>query len=90
MMYPFMTLDDETEIVHSELLENDRVKVYIEKPDSKDCFHHMTCYLPKYELEEVYGFTQSEIDKYMDIIKSTAHLIMQFSKEGGFENAAGF
>lgn len=88
MMYPFMTLDDETEIVHSELLDNERVKVYIEKPDSEDCFHHMTCYLPKYELEEVYGFSQSEVDKYLEIIKSTAHLIMQFSKEGGFENAA--
>ena len=90
MMYPFMTLDDDTEIVHSELLEDDKVKVYIEKPDAKDCFHHMTCYLPKYELEEVYGFSQSEVDKYMEIIKSTAHLIMQFSKEGGFENASGF
>ena len=90
MMYPFMTLDDETEIVHSEVLEDERVKVYVEKPDTKDCFHHMTCYLPKYELEEVYGFNQSEVDKYMEIIKSTAHLIMQFSKEGGFENASGF
>ncbi|MDE6744190.1 MAG: hypothetical protein K2J95_09970 [Lachnospiraceae bacterium] len=90
MMYPFMTLDDDTEIVHSELLEDNKVKVYIEKPDAEDCFHHMTCYLPKYELEEVYGFSQSEIDKYMEIIKSTAHLIMQFSKEGGFENASGF
>ena len=90
MMYPFMTLDDETEIVHSEVLEDERVKVYVEKPDTKDCFHHMTCYLPKYELEEVYGFNQSEVDKYMEIIKSTAHLIMQFSKEGGFENTSGF
>ena len=90
MMYPFMTLDDETEIVHSEVLEDERVKVYVEKPDTKDCFHHMTCYLPKYELEEVYGFNQSEVDKYMEVIKSTAHLIMQFSKEGGFENASGF
>ena len=90
MMYPFMTLDDETEIVHSEVLEDERVKVYIEKPDPKDCFHHMTCYLPKYELEDIYGFNQSEVDKYMEIIKSTAHLIMQFSKEGGFENASGF
>ena len=90
MMYPFMTLDDETEIVHSEVLEDERVKVYVEKPDTKDCFHHMTCYLPKYELEEVYGFNQNEVDKYMEIIKSTAHLIMQFSKEGGFENASGF
>ena len=90
MMYPFMTLDDETEIVHSEVLEDERVKVYVEKSDSKDCFHHMTCYLPKYELEEVYGFNQSEVEKYMEIIRSTAHLIMQFSKEGGFENASGF
>lgn len=90
MMYPFMTLDDDTEIVHSELLEDNKVKVYIEKPDVKDCFHHMTCYLPKYELKEVCGFSQSEVDKYMEIIKSTAHLIMQFSKEGGFENTSGF
>ena len=76
MMYPFMTLDDETEIVHSELLEGERVKVYVEKPDAKDCFHHMTCYLPEYELEEVYGFSRNEVDRYMDVIKSTAHLIM--------------
>ena len=47
MMYPFMTLEDNTEIVHSDFLDDGRVKVYIEKPDEKDCFHHMTCYLPK-------------------------------------------
>jgi len=29
MMYPFMTLDDGTEIVHSELLEDGKVRVYI-------------------------------------------------------------
>ena len=32
MMYPFMQLEDSTEIVHSELLEDKKVKVYIEKP----------------------------------------------------------
>ena len=31
MMYPFMTLDDGTEIVHSEMREDGTVKVYIEK-----------------------------------------------------------
>lgn len=36
MMYPFMTLEDDTEIVHSEMLENGEVKVYIETPDEKD------------------------------------------------------
>ena len=35
MMYPFLTLDDQTEIVHSKLLEDGSVKVYIEKPDEK-------------------------------------------------------
>ena len=29
MMYPYLTLDDETEIVHSEMLENNTVKVYM-------------------------------------------------------------
>ena len=58
MMYPFLTLDDETEITHSEFLPSGRVKVYIEKPEEKDCFHHMICYLPDYEVEEIYGFTK--------------------------------
>ena len=46
MMYPFMTLDDNAEIVHSEMGKDGRVKVYIEKPDAKDGFHRATCYLP--------------------------------------------
>ncbi len=40
MMYPYMTLNDETEITHSELLPDGQVKVYIETPDQKDGFHH--------------------------------------------------
>ena len=28
MMYPFLTLDDQTEIVHSQLLDDGSVKVY--------------------------------------------------------------
>lgn len=50
-----MTLDDKAEIVHSDKRPDGSVKVYIEKPDEKDCFHHMTCYLPGYKLEDVYG-----------------------------------
>nr|WP_305137176.1 hypothetical protein [uncultured Schaedlerella sp.] len=89
MMYPFMTLEDNTEIVHSERLENGEVKVYIETPDEKDCFHSMTCYLPSYRIE-VDGYSEKEIHYFMDIIKSTANLIIEFSKEGGFMNASGF
>ena len=90
MMYPFMTLDDNTEIVHSEMLPDHRVKVYLEKPDAKDCFHSAVCYLPDYDWQEISGFTPAEIDHYQKFLESTAHLILQFSKEGGVENAAGF
>ena len=90
MMYPFLTLDDETEIVHSNVMPDGRVRVYIEKPDEKDCFHHMSCYLPRYELTDVFGFSQEEIDKYLEIIRSTAHLIIEFAGKGGVDNAAGF
>lgn len=89
MMYPFLTLDDESEITHSEFLPDETVKIYIEKPDEKDCFHHMTCYLPDYRIEEVTGFSKEEVLKYIKIIRSTSHLIFEFSKEGGFENASG-
>ena len=90
MMYPFLTLDDNTEIVHSEMLADGRVKVYIEKPDEKDCFHHATCYLPDHDWVDISGFTTIEIEKYKEIIESTAHLIMEFSKEGGVENSSSF
>ena len=73
MMYPFMTLYDNTEIVHSEMQPDHRVKVYIEKPDEKDCFHSAVCYLPDYTWENVSGFTPAEIDRYQKFLESTAH-----------------
>lgn len=88
-MYPFMTLDNNTEIVHSEMLPDNRVKVYVEKPDAKDCFHNMTCYLPSYEIESINGFSEDEVAELMDIIRSTSHIIVEFSQEGGFLNASG-
>ena len=89
MMYPFLTLNDGTEIVHSEMLENKSVKVYIEKPDEKDGFHSAVCWLPAYKWEDVCGFSQAELSKYREIITCTAHLILQFSQEGGFNSAFG-
>ena len=90
MMYPFMTLEDGTEIVHSEIKDNGEVKVYIDTPDEEDCFHHMTCYLPSYRIEDEFGYNEDEKEYFLDIIKSTAHLIIEFSKDGGFEHASVF
>ena len=90
LIYPFLTLDDGSEIVHSEMLEGNIVKVYIEKPDERDCFHHATCYLPSYEWEDVFGFSEEEMNRYLEVLQSTAHLILRFSQEGGFDSAASF
>ena len=87
MMYPLMTLNDNTEIVHSETLPDGRVKVYVETPNAKDGFHHMTIYLPDYTIEEVYRYTYEEVVKFVKMIRSMAHLIIPFAAGGGFENA---
>lgn len=89
MMYPFLQLDDQTEIVHSDMLGDGSVKVYIEKPVDGG-FHSATCFLPKYEWKGIDGFTNSDIERYQKIVESVAHLIIQFSQGGGFENAASF
>lgn len=90
MMYPFLTLDDSSEIVHSEMRPDGTVKVYVEKPDSMDCFHNAACILPGYQWTDVFGFCETELARYEEVIRSTAHLILQFSQEGGFDSAAGF
>ena len=90
MMYPFLQLEDGTEIVHSEMRSDGSVKVYIEKPDEKDCFHSAECFLPAYRWDSISGFSAEEIAGYNAIIESVAHLIMEFSQQGGFEHAAGF
>ena len=86
MMCPFMQLEDNTEIVHSEWLADEKVKVYIEQPVIGG-FKSATYYLPRYEWCAIEGFTKTEIDKYQEILESTAHLIIRFAKGGGFENA---
>lgn len=89
MMYPFLTLDDDAVIVHSEMKADGSVEVYIEKPDENCCFRSAYCILPDYKWENVDGLSEEEMTKYQGVIESTAHLIMRFSQEGGFDNAAG-
>ena len=83
MMYPFMTLNDDTEITHSEMKTDGTVKVYIETPDIKDGFHHAVCWLPQYQWENVKGYSESEMNYFKKLIRNNAHLILEFSQDGG-------
>lgn len=90
MMYPFMTLNDDTEITHSEVKGDGTVKVYIETPDDDGGFKSATCYLPKYQWVDVQGYSEEEMRYFHELVASTAHLMMEFAAEGGFANASGF
>lgn len=96
MLYPFMTLNDNTEIVHSETLENsgkEEVEVRIEKP-VEGGFYSATCWLPEYRWENIQGFSQEDIYYFQELLESVAHIILQLAREGGIEggldHAAGF
>lgn len=92
MMYPFMTLEDNTEVVHSEAFVvegKEMVKVYIEKP-IEGGFQSAECYLPDYEWKNIEGFNDSDIAKLQEFLESTAHIIIRLAREGGIDNATNF
>ena len=77
MMYPFMVLDDNKEVVHSDAyIDNgvETVKVYFEQPVYGG-FHSAECYLPSYTWKNIDGFSSAEISKYEDFLKSVAQSI---------------
>ena len=43
----------------------------------------MTYYLPTYEVKDVNGYSDKQVEKFVEIIKSKAHLIIKLAKEGG-------
>ncbi len=88
MMYPYMTLSDDTEITHSEMKDDGKVKIYIETPDEKDGFHNAVCWLPEYKWEKINGYSEQEMSYFKRFVRENSHLIMEFAQEGGVLNAA--
>ena len=60
MMYPYMTLSDETEVTHSEILKDGSVRVYFEKAIYGG-FKNASCYLPDYRWTDIDGYSGEEI-----------------------------
>ena len=77
MLYPFMTLNDGTEIVYSSPIQNgnqEQVKVQIETP-VENGFKSATCILPGY-LWTNNGYSEMEMASLKELVKSTAHLLI--------------
>ena len=83
-----LTLDDQTEFVHTETGPDGRVRVDVELPDAELCFKMATCWLPDYTWEDVPGFTPKEIRRLQEVVKSCAHKIIGFPRAG--DSAARF
>ena len=84
-MYPYMKLADETEIVHSHLLEENGmqfVEIHFErpKPYGFDCARIS---LPSYEWLNREGFTDDEINEFENFAARHAHLIFYYAGIGG-------
>lgn len=85
MMYPYMTLNDDTEITHSQIIQKDgqeQVKVYIETPVWGG-FHSATCWLPEQKWENIEGYSDTEMEHFRELVRNNAHLMMEFARSGG-------
>lgn len=88
-MYPYMTLADETEIVHSQVIKEDgkeKVVVHFERP-TDDGFDFARCELPEYRWLEKNGYTEEELQKFHQLLYSNAHLIYKYAANGGIQIA---
>lgn len=89
MMYPYMTLSDGTEIVHSHLVEEGgerKVYVHFERP-TEDGFDLARCELPSYTWMIRQGYSEEEILFFEKLLHSNAHLLFKYADEGGIQIA---
>lgn len=89
MMYPYMTLADETEIVHSQIIEENgvqKVVVHFERP-TEDGFDSARCELPSYKWIIKEGYSDDEITMFEQLLHSNAHLLYKYAASGGVQIA---
>lgn len=89
MLYPYMTLEDGTEIVHSQIIEEDNIKkVYVNFERPRDGgFDEARCELPTYRWVSRDGFSDQEIKMFTRLVQSNAHLLYKYAATGGIQIA---
>jgi hypothetical protein len=89
MMYPYMTLADETEIVHSQIIEEQgekKIVVHFERP-TENGFDSARCELPEYKWILKDGYSDDEIAMFEQLLHSNAHLLYKYAENGGIQIA---
>lgn len=89
-MYPYMTLADGTEIVHSQIQNQDgvdKVIVHFERP-TEHGFDSARCELPSYTWTQWEGsFSNEERRQFERFLKDNAHLLYRYAANGGIKVA---
>ena len=75
MIYPLLTLNDDTEYTFTGLQNDGTIIVYVETPDAVDGFHSLECILPSYEIRNVQGYSIQEQTEILATIKENASKI---------------
>ena len=90
MMYPYMTLSDGTEIVHSHLIKKENgqqeILVHFERP-TEDGFDSARCSLPSYSWISRKGYSDEELSFFEQLLHCNAHLLYKYAAEGGIQIA---
>ena len=86
MLYPYMTLGDGTEILHSHIIDDERVEVHFERP-LEDGFAVARCVLPTYEWIKKENFSQEDIALFTEFLENNASLIYKYARTGGISIA---
>lgn len=85
MIYPYITLSDETEIVHTGIIEKpdgQHVEVHFERPKNLG-FDTARCSLPEYNWIVKDGFTDEEMKFFTEFLNHNAHLVFKYAQDGG-------
>lgn len=81
MLYPYMTLIDETEIVYSQLIGHgsaEKVIVHFERP-TENGFDSARCELPAYRWVLQDGYSDREISAFEEFLEKNARQIWEYA-----------
>lgn len=85
MMYHFMTLPDNTEVVYSNIFkqnEKECVKVYYERwSEERNAFDSMECILPNGQMQNIVGFTTDEANYQYEKLIQMIDIVMESARE---------
>ena len=81
MLYDYAELEDGTQFAHSDVNEDNTVRVWVERPRDWG-FDSASCLMPSYAWSHVDGFSEEELAGFTDFLKRNAPLIFRFAREG--------